>query len=51
MFKLVQLEPYYTGIPPGQMLELVHYEARTVGKRAVLILLGNYLMQESIPGN
>ena len=33
--------PHYAGTPPpGHMLELVLYEARTVGERAVRILLG-----------
>ena len=40
MFKLVQLGPHCTGTPPSpNIFKLVHYEARTVGKRAVDIRL------------
>ena len=50
MFKLVQLGPHCTGISPPPfpcpqyMFKPVHYEAHTVGKRAVDILLECFIV-------
>ena len=43
MFKLVQLGHHSSGHQPPDMFKLVHYEACTVGKRAVGILLECFL--------
>ena len=47
MFKLVLPGPYHTGFPPPDMFKLLHYKARTIGKRVDGIQLECFLVVEA----
>ena len=51
MFKLVQLEPHHTGTPSTDMFNLFHYEAHTVSKWAVPVLLECFLLLYTVHKN
>ena len=50
MFKLVQVGLHSTGTtpPPEFFVKLVQYEARTIGKRAVGILLEYFIVSVEV---